>query len=96
MNATVAKLVRHWSAKPEIVGSSPTRCSKGDAVDLKHIKDCLLNKPFDDAVTYLKLAKLKFRVKSKDGIGNCLTADYKSERINLTVNNNIITDLDNG
>jgi hypothetical protein len=51
---------------------------------------------FEDAKRYLKQSGVQYRVKCVNGSYNILTRDYKPDRINLTIKDNIIVAFDLG
>lgn len=65
-------------------------------MNISEIKELLLGMPFSDASKYLESVHAKYRVRRNNGICNELTCDHRHDRINLTINNNIVTYLDIG
>ena len=51
---------------------------------------------FEVAQAKLEAFGAKWRVSSKDGEGQMLTADYNESRFNLEVNNNFVTKVTRG
>lgn len=48
--------------------------------------------PVEEAIAKIKDAGLRVRIRSEDGVGQVLTADYRTDRVNLSIVSGIVTE----
>ena len=83
------------SAESESGGSATAECPQPDAADATAITqeraDMLIGFTESDAESCATSLEWEFRVGERDGEGFALTADYRQQRVTVSVTNDLVT-----
>jgi hypothetical protein len=65
-------------------------------MNIEEIKKLIIGKAISLAEQTLQALKVRYRIKSVDGVSNMMTCDYVEDRVNLTIKDGEIVDIQNG
>jgi hypothetical protein len=65
-------------------------------MNIEEVKQLIIGKAISFAEQTLQALKVRYRIKSVDGVSNMMTCDYVEDRVNLTIKDGEIVDIQNG